>query len=208
MPSSSDESRKQARLRRAAETRLQQGTAPPTHGSTLSADALLLLHKFASAPDSAADALKLLHELQVHQVELDLQQTQLDINERELLKELAFYKSLYDFAPVAYLMVNLDGQISVANLAGVELFGMDRDLLCGRALTGLFALQSRAAVNTLLQQLRDGDASAACEDLLKANSDPRLANASSQRLRIRANLAMNGDAAQIIITEYTAAPHR
>lgn len=203
MPIPSNESEKQARLRRVAETRLKQATTPSTHGTVLSVDALTLLYKFASAPDSAADALKLLHELQVHQVELDLQQTQLDSNERDLVREVSHYKSLFDFAPQAYFIVSLDGYIRDTNLAAVELFALDRDQLYGHSLSSLFAHQSRAAVEQLLQNVRTGDSVAVCEQLLLSNHSA----SNTQRLRITANLAMNGDSAQIIINEYTVVPH-
>ena len=70
----------QNQLRQAAEDSLKQGTTPPTKGWSISADALALLYRLASNPDSAGDALKLLHELQAHQVELDLQHEQLKAN--------------------------------------------------------------------------------------------------------------------------------
>jgi hypothetical protein len=69
---------KLSELRQHAESRLQEGEAPKTLGWSSSAQALSLLHRLASDPASAADALKLLHELQVHQVELDLQHEQME----------------------------------------------------------------------------------------------------------------------------------
>jgi hypothetical protein len=65
-------------VRTIAETRLKERSAPPTAGWPLGIDTLALLHNLASTPDRAADALKVLHELQVHQVELDLLRAELD----------------------------------------------------------------------------------------------------------------------------------
>jgi hypothetical protein len=71
-------------LRQKAETRISGGNAPATKGWTLGAASLMLLHRLASNPDTASDALKLLHELQVHQVELDLQHEHIN-DERQAL---------------------------------------------------------------------------------------------------------------------------
>lgn len=65
-------------LRQRAEGRLEEGMAPATLGWSTGTGALTLLHRLAGDPASAGDALKLLHELQVHQVELDLQHEQME----------------------------------------------------------------------------------------------------------------------------------
>jgi hypothetical protein len=79
-------------LRHQAETRIREGDAPQdTHRWSTGVEALTLLHDLASAPASAGDALKLLHELQVYQVELDLQYEQMELSQRELAEELHRY---------------------------------------------------------------------------------------------------------------------
>lgn len=82
------DSSKLSELRQHAEARLNGGQAPKTLGWSSSAQALSLLHRLASDPASAADALKLLHELQVHQVELDLQHEQMEQQLLELSETL------------------------------------------------------------------------------------------------------------------------
>ena len=71
-------------MRLHAETVLKEGSAPPTKGWPTGVGTLSLLHELASTPARADEALKLLHELQVHQVELDLQHEQMEATRREL----------------------------------------------------------------------------------------------------------------------------
>jgi PAS domain S-box-containing protein len=172
MPTSRTDSAKHARLRGDAEGHLASGTAPPTRGSWTSLDALSLLHRLASSPASAGDALKLLHELQVHQVELDLQHEQIEADRRELGEDLARYKTLYDCAPIAYLSVSRDGTIIEANHAAAELFAAELDELRGRAVDTLLAPEDRAALQALRQRLRDGAARQCCAARTGAGPSP------------------------------------
>ena len=99
------------RLRRSARDLIDHGVPPPNRGGALSVDTLKLLYERASNPESAADASRLLHELQTYQVELDLLYEQVQANEHELSEELAQYRSLYEQAPAAYLILANDGDI-------------------------------------------------------------------------------------------------
>lgn len=163
MTAQSEQPLKQQVLRRIAESRLKEGSAEPTHGWLTSVDALSLLHQLASSPGSAADALKLLHELQVYQIELDLQHEQLEASERELGEDLVHSARLYDFAPVAYFSVGLEGKINRVNVAGAALFGEDRTELIGRRIDEFLAAESRPVLEMLVAEIRDGVREASCE---------------------------------------------
>ncbi|MCC5793480.1 MAG: PAS domain S-box protein [Chromatiales bacterium] len=152
-----------ARLRADAEGLIMHGAAPPARGSAISVDALALLHRLAGSPDSAADALKLLHELQVHQVELDLQHGQFEANELDLAQGLARYRAFFESAPVGCLVVSLDGQVIEANAAAVTLLGIGQTAVEGRPLESLVAPQSRPGLATLLEDLRNGSPTASRE---------------------------------------------
>lgn len=191
---------KEAELRLDAETRLKEGTAPLANGCSLSVDALTLLYKLASSPDSAADALRLLHELQAYQVELDLQHAQLEANEREFALELARYKALYEFAPVGYLVAGLDGRLIESNPAGAELLGVARDEIGGRPVDSFLGTGSRLAFAGLLKQLRDGASGISCEvQSGDTGSGPR-------RLRIVANISPGGEAVLMMVSECDRMP--
>jgi PAS domain S-box-containing protein len=159
-------------LRRNAEVRLKDGTAPPTKGWPTSTNTLSLLYELASSPEGAKDALKLLHELQVHQVELDLQHEQVEATRRETAEELARYKALYEAAPAGYFNIDSAAHILEGNAAGADLFGLGIAELAGRRLESLLAPASRPVLLELLQELRDGAPVASRDVRARDESEP------------------------------------
>lgn len=73
-----------------------------------------------------ADNLKLIHELQVHQIELEMQNEELVAarDRAELFMEK--YSDLYDFAPSGYLTLTKEGDIVILNFEAARLLGKDR----------------------------------------------------------------------------------
>ncbi len=152
MRTNNAESRTHVQLRQTAEVRLLGGSAPVTQGWTAGAAALSLLHNLASNPATAGDALKLLHELQVHQVELDLQHEHMEEDRRELEESSHRYAELFDFAPVGYFTVDSAGRIIDGNLAGARMLGLQQDDLGGCGIDSLVAPGSRPALLALVEQ--------------------------------------------------------
>ena len=69
---------------------------------------------------------RLVHELQVHQIELEMQNKELAQSDAALEAALTRYTALYDFAPVGYFTPDKQGNILQVNLAGANLLGTDR----------------------------------------------------------------------------------
>jgi PAS domain S-box-containing protein len=80
----------------------------------------------ATRPGTQQDALRLLHELQVHQVELEMQNEDLILARSEVEAGLERYTDLYDLAPVGYFTLDREGTIRQANIAGATLLGIER----------------------------------------------------------------------------------
>ncbi|ABB31021.1 PAS/PAC sensor signal transduction histidine kinase [Geobacter metallireducens RCH3] len=80
-------------------------------------------------PRTEGDALTLLHELQVHQIELEMQNEELHRSQDELRSSRDRYSLLYDFAPVGYFTLSRNGTILSANLAGATLLNTERSRL-------------------------------------------------------------------------------
>lgn len=153
MPTPIDESSVYTKLRKKAEAQLLSGTTTAVGHWSIGVDALQLLHRLSCSPDSAADALKLLHELQVHQVELDLQNEEIAANQQILEEQLGLYRALYDCAPMAYCVVDFEGIVIQANPAAAELFGVVDEDLEGQRIDTFLKPQSRPAIFDLLQSV-------------------------------------------------------
>ncbi|MCP4253278.1 MAG: PAS domain S-box protein [Candidatus Scalindua sp.] len=75
------------------------------------------------------EARELAHELQVHQIELEMQNEELRKVQIEIEESRSQYAHLYDFAPVGYFTISDEGIILQANLTGATMLGIERSLL-------------------------------------------------------------------------------
>lgn len=78
---------------------------------------------------------KLVHELQIHQIELELQNEELRRIQYELEETVRKYNHLYDFAPIGYVTLDRRLAITEINLAGAQQLGADRSALVNRPFT-------------------------------------------------------------------------
>ncbi len=123
-----------AALRQTAESRLKEKQA-------------------TSAKLTANDILRLHHELQVHQIELEMQNEELRAAQAEIEAGLERYTDLYDFAPVGYFNLTSDGTIKLANLTGALRVQTDRARLINRRFGTLVTASDRPAFNEFLARV-------------------------------------------------------
>ncbi len=126
----------------------------------------------AASSDATGDPQALLHELQVHQVELEMQNAELERARNQLEITLEKYTDLYDFAPVGYFTLDQEGAIRDVNLAGAALLGQERGRLIDQRF-GLFVAEpARRLFADLLRQLCAEKTRAAFELALASAAGP------------------------------------
>ncbi len=120
------------------------------------AEKQLAAQKAWLAPDGEADHLKLIHELQVHQIELEMQNGMLAEAFAHVNALRAKYQDLYESAPVGYFTLSVDGTILELNGRAASLLGQNPSDLTGRNLREFFSENCLAAADKLLAAAREG----------------------------------------------------
>lgn len=82
---------------------------------------------------------QLAHDLQTHQIELEMQNRELREAQSDLEDSRDRYADLYDFAPVAYMSLDKRGVIHKVNLTGATLLGQERSRIIGTPFTRFLA---------------------------------------------------------------------
>lgn len=153
-----------ANLRRLAKERLYMGSPP--------ADL---------KPLSEEEVLSLMHELQVKQIELQIQNEELLASQAQEKAAAQRYTELYDCAPVGYVTLNQTGAISQSNLAGAAVLGTDRSRLSGKRFSGFVVDADQPVFCEFLQKVFAGDDQPSCEVTLRATQTPRTVHINGMR---------------------------
>ncbi len=149
-------------LRERAKTQLTEGI-PGELARASTADAMAVLFKLASSPDTAVDAMALLHELQVHQVEVDMQHEELRQSRAELENDLIRQTNRFERAPAAYLVVDERSVLCEINAAGLRLMRASSNDVLGRPLTSFLSAPSSELLRCMLGQAKTLGATKAVE---------------------------------------------
>jgi len=123
-------------------------------------------------PVMETDEKRLLHELQVHQIELEMQNEELRHANETAETALKKYTMLYDFAPMGYFTLDSDGSICDLNFTGAEMLGEKRFSLVNSNFKLYVAEDSQAVFNTFFTKVFTGDAKESCEVMLGYENNP------------------------------------
>src|SRR6202035_1737073 len=109
------------------------------------------------------DTQRLVQELQIHQIELEMQNEQLEQARGETEAALERYTDLYEFAPSGYFTLDRNGTIRQANLTGAGLLGVDRSRLVNRRFGLFVAENSRPAFGAFVAKVFATQSRETCE---------------------------------------------
>jgi PAS domain-containing protein len=114
-------------------------------------------------PALEADVKKLMHELQVHQIELEMQNEELREANETAETALKKYTLLYDFAPMGYFTLNSEGSICELNFTGAEMLGDKRFSLANSNFKLFVSEESLPVFNNFFSKVYTGNAKESCE---------------------------------------------
>jgi two-component system cell cycle sensor histidine kinase/response regulator CckA len=126
----------------------------------------------AGAERTAHDTQRLVQELQIHQIELEMQNEQLEQARIETEAALELYTDLYEFAPSGYFTLDRDGTVRQANLTGSGLLGVDRSRLVNRNFQLFVAENSRPVFQAFSVKVFASHARETCEAMLLREGKP------------------------------------
>lgn len=151
----------------------------------------------AVLPQKDEETLRLLHELQVHHVELERQNEELNNSRNEL--ETAFYKytDLYDFAPVGYFNIGCNGVINSVNIRGASLVGVARPRLLGQRFGLLVADEYRQIFTDFLGTIFINPDTTTCEVALRNEKNHQII------VLLEAMAAVSGQECGLVLTDIT-----
>jgi len=124
---------------------------------------LKLKHKRTGNADSESDIKKLLHELQVHQIELEMQNEELRQANESTEQALKKYTMLYDLAPMGYFTLDQNGTILELNFTGAEMLGERRFSLINTNFKLFVADESKTIFNKFFSDVFSSNYKESCE---------------------------------------------
>ena len=127
----------------------------------------------SGSPLPEAGTQKLIHELEVHQIELEMQNEELkkaksaaqDTSE----KFIELYDELYDFAPSGYFTLSKEGKIIELNFSGANMFGEKRSRLKNSLFRFFITNDTRPTFNLFLDKVFGSKVKETCEVTVLAN---------------------------------------
>lgn len=119
-----------------------------------------------------AETHKLLHELQVHQIELEMQNDELNLVALQLETERSRFLSLFEMAPVGYIVLNRKGNIVDINKAGSGLFGFRKELLLHKSMAGFVFADDVHRFNIFFKRINTENREKDCQVRMFRSGEP------------------------------------
>jgi PAS domain-containing protein len=130
------------------------------------AEEKLKVNQKTSTPVIEADVKRLLHELQVHQIELEMQNEELRLANEMTEAALKKFTLLYDFAPMGYFTLDHDGSILELNFTGAEILGDKRFSLLNSNFKLFVSEATLPVFNDFFKKLFTNNSKESCQVIL------------------------------------------
>jgi PAS domain S-box-containing protein len=146
-----------------------KNTADKSSPSLLRRKAEEVLKKRLPESDSGisnAETRKLIHELEVHQIELELQNEELMLAKNQADVENEKYTEFYNFTPSGYFTLSALGEIIDLNLCGSQMLGKDRKQLIAKRFGLFISDDTKSIFNLFLNNAFGSKAKETCEVIL------------------------------------------
>ena len=119
-----------------------------------------------STPATEIEVKKLIHELQVHQIELEMQNEELKQANETAELALKKYTMLYDFAPMGYFTLDAEGLICELNFTGAELLGEKRFSLANSKFSLFVSKDSLPVFEHFIRRVFEGKTKESCKVMI------------------------------------------
>jgi hypothetical protein len=147
--------------------------------------------------DEEARVLKLFHELELHQLELEMQNEEL-LQAKELREsDFQKYNELYDFAPLGYYTLSREGEILAINHAGAQLLEQNRSNFRDSRFGFFVSEDTRPIFNSFLDKLFHDKTKDSCEVILKIQDELPV------YVQINGSVSLNADQCFLIVVDIT-----
>lgn len=117
-----------------------------------------LQHDYAES-----DMLRLIHEMEVYQIELEIQNEELHHAKEQADIAAAKYADLYDYAPTGYFLLSRDSEIIELNLTLAKMLGKERSLLLDKRFGFFISEESRPVFNQFLSNVFNNRTKETCD---------------------------------------------
>lgn len=115
------------------------------------------------------ETLKLIHELDVHQIELEMQNEELRHAKEQIELAAEKYIDLYDFAPSGYFTLSTYGEIHKLNFKAADMLGKDRSQLLNNRFGFFVTNESKSVFSSFLDRIFESKIRQSCEVTLSVN---------------------------------------
>ncbi len=130
-----------------------------------------LQEKQATSPSnfSESEIIRLIHELEVHQIELEMQNEELLLAKEQAEKAAQKYAELFLYAPAGYFTLSRSGEILELNLVASQIFGIEKHALLNRQFGAFVSEDTRPIFNEFLENIFKFHTRSSCDITLDTN---------------------------------------